>query len=94
MLDSIARYETDSGQLRDVQSCLVTDKIVNPPTPSPGPPSQLWAPLNPACQDASFGTLQCTIGHTVPEILSAGKIPEEEQEEEQEQEEYITFLRD
>ena len=49
---------------------------------------KLWAPLNPARQDASFGT--SPIGHTVPEILSDGKIPEQEQE----QQEYITFLRD
>ena len=56
---------------------------------------KLWAPLNPAHRDASFGTLLSPIRHMVPEILSAGKIPEEEQEEqEQEQEqEYITFLR-
>ena len=54
---------------------------------------KLWAPLNPACRDTSFGTLRSLIGHTVPEILSAGKIPEEQEEQEQEQE-YITFLRD
>ena len=54
---------------------------------------KLWAPLNPARRDASFGTL----GHTVPEILSEGKIPEQEQEEQQQEEqqqEYIMFLRD
>ena len=51
---------------------------------------KLWAPLNPARRDASFGTLQSPIGHTVLEILTAGKIPEEQEEEEQE---YITFLR-
>ena len=59
---------------------------------------KLWAPLNPARRDASFGTLGSPIGHTVPEILSDGKIPEEQeqqQEQQQEQEqEYITFLRD
>ena len=59
---------------------------------------KLWALLNPARRDASFGTLRSPIGHTVPEILSAGKIPEEEQQEQQEQQqqeqEYITFLRD
>ena len=47
---------------------------------------KLWAPLNPARRDASFGTLRSLIGHRVPEILSAGKIPEEEQEEEEEEE--------
>ena len=58
---------------------------------------KLWAPLNPARRDASFGTLESPIGHTVPEILSDGKIPEQEQQQEQEQEqqqEYIKFLRD
>ena len=48
---------------------------------------KLWALLNPARRDASFGTLQSLIGHTVLEILTAGKILEEEEEE------YITFLR-
>ena len=52
--------------------------------------SKLWAPLNPACQDASFGTLQSLIGHMVPEILTAGKIQEEQQQEEQE--EYNRFI--
>ena len=47
---------------------------------------KLWAPLNPALQDASFGTLQSPIGHTVPEILSDGKIPEQQEQEQQEQE--------
>ena len=51
---------------------------------------KLWSLLNPACQDASFGTLQSLIGHMVPEILTAGKIPEQQQEEE---EEYIRILR-
>ena len=59
---------------------------------------KLWAPLNPAHRDASFGTLQSPIGHTVLEILTAGKIPEEQQQEEEQQEEeqqeYIKFLRD
>ena len=52
---------------------------------------KLWALLNPARQYDSFGTLGSPIGHTVPKILSDGKIPEQQQEEEQE---YITFLRD
>ena len=40
-----------------------------------------------------FDTLQTPIGHTVPEILSAGKIMEEEEEQEQEEEqEYNTIL--
>ena len=55
---------------------------------------KLWAPLNPALRDASFGTLGSPIGHTVPEILSDGKIPEQEQQEEEQQQEYIKFLRD
>ena len=56
---------------------------------------KLWALLNLAHQDASFGTLQSPIGHMVPKILTAGKIPEEQQQEQQEQQqEYITFLRD
>ena len=55
---------------------------------------KLWALLNPAHQDASFGTLQSLIRQMVIEILNAGKIPEEEQEQQQQQEEeYITFLR-
>ena len=37
----------------------------------------LWAPLNLACRDTSFGTLQSLIRHTVPEILTARKILEE-----------------
>ena len=44
---------------------------------------KLWAPLNPARRDASFDTLGSPIGHTVPEILSDGKIPEEQQEQQQ-----------
>jgi len=39
--------------------------------------------------------LQCPIGHTVPEILSDGKIPEEQQQEQQqeeEEEEYNRFI--
>ena len=51
---------------------------------------KLLALLNLAYRDAYFGTLQSLIRHTVPEILSAGKIPEEEEQ----QQEYITFLRD
>merc|ERR1712059_133303 len=31
---------------------------------------KLWAPLNPAHKDTSFGTLQSPIGHTVPEIMA------------------------
>ena len=31
---------------------------------------KLWAPLNPARPDASFGTLQSPIRHMVPEIMS------------------------
>ena len=57
---------------------------------------KLWAPLNPTCRDASFDTLQSPIGHTVLEVLTAGKIPEEQEEEEEEEEqeqEYIMFLR-
>ena len=61
---------------------------------------KLWALLNPARRDASFGTLGSLIGHTVPEILSDGKIPEQQEQQQQQQEqqeqeqEYITFLRD
>ena len=51
------------------------------------------APLNQARGAASFDTLQSPIGHTVPEILSAGKIPEQQQEEEkQQQQEYNRFI--
>ena len=50
---------------------------------------KLWALLNPACQDTSIGTLQSPIGHTVMEILSVGKILEEEQHDE----EYNMILR-
>ena len=56
---------------------------------------KLWAPLNPARRDDSLDTLQCPIGHTVPEILSDGKIPEEQQQEQQqeeEEEEYNRFI--
>ena len=31
---------------------------------------KLWALLNPAHRDASFGTLQSLIGHTVPEKMA------------------------
>ena len=58
-----------------------------------------WAPLNPARRDDSFNTLQSPIGLMVPEILSAGKIPEEQQQEQQQQqqeeeqeEEYNRFI--
>ena len=40
---------------------------------------KLWVALNLACQDASFGTLESQIGHMVMEILTAGKIPEEQE---------------
>jgi len=39
---------------------------------------KLQAPLNLACRDASFGTLQSLIGQTVMEILTARTIPEEQ----------------
>ena len=39
--------------------------------------------IDPARRDASFGTMGSPIGHTVPEILSDGKIPEQEQEQQQ-----------
>ena len=51
---------------------------------------KIWAPLNPARQDASFGTLGSPIGHMVPEILSDGKIPEEQ--EQQQEEDYNRFI--
>ena len=53
---------------------------------------KLWAPLNPARRDKSFGTLGSPIRHTVPEILSDGKIPQQQQQ--QQEQEYIKFLRD
>jgi len=31
---------------------------------------KLWALLNPACRDASFGTLQSAIRHMVPKIMA------------------------
>ena len=40
---------------------------------------KLWAPLNPARRDTSFGTLQSPIRQMVMEILTARKILEEEQ---------------
>ena len=45
--------------------------------------------MNLAHRDAFFGTFKSPIKHTVPEILTAGKIPEEQeqQQEEQQQEE-------
>ena len=36
-------------------------------------------PLNPACQNNSFDSLQISIRHTVPEILSARKIMEQQE---------------
>ena len=44
---------------------------------------KLWAPLNPVRRDTSFSTLGSPIGHTVPEILSDGKIPEQQEQQEQ-----------
>ena len=52
---------------------------------------KLWALLNLARRDASFGTLQSQIGHIVMEILTARQILEDEEEEEQQ--EYIRILR-
>ena len=50
---------------------------------------KLWVPLNLAHWPASFDTLQNPIGHMVLEILTAGKMPKEEQEEEQEYNRFI-----
>ena len=47
--------------------------------------SKLWAPLNPARQYLSFGTSESQIGHTVMEILTGRKIPEEQEQEEEEE---------
>ena len=46
---------------------------------------KLWALLNLAHQDASFGTMQSQTGHMVMEVLTAGKIPEKEEQEEDEE---------
>ena len=35
---------------------------------------KLWAPLNLACQDGSFGTLESQIGHMVMEIITIDEI--------------------
>ena len=31
---------------------------------------KLWEPLNPACQDASFGTFESQIRHMIMELLT------------------------
>jgi len=40
---------------------------------------KLWALLNLAHQDASFGTMKSQTEHIVMEVLTAGKIPEKEE---------------
>ena len=42
---------------------------------------KVMGPLNPACRDASFGTVQSPIGHTVMELLTVVQNSEERTDE-------------